>query len=351
MKFGGNLSSGEAVTTVHEIGHTLGLLHTHENTRGIGNFYGDASDCFQESVSRSKTQGVGCIATIGQKKCEINGDALCDTEAAPNTKNNTHITNDNDCNYIGGGTDNWGDAWNPPTRNYMSYTNKAFCRSEFTLSQIAVMYAYIMLNMQTNSSPWYNLHSISLSGSVNSGENELFIVPKKIEAASGNTTYTINSGAAVNLLAGESITLSSGFHAKAGSNFSAKISAISDCSNITPNTMQKSAIAPITNLNQKDIDECLSIIKKALNREYMNYEKENNNISLYPNPNNGSFTIQTNSLESIEKLEVVTMLGQVVYSVQHPSENTITLPTGIKGAFFVRITTQKESVTQKIIVE
>jgi len=73
--------------------------------------------------------------------------------------------------------------------------------------------------------------------------------------------------------------------------------------------------------------------------------------TLHPNPNNGSFTIQTNNLESIEKLEVVNMLGQVVYSVQHPRENTITLPTGIKGAFFVRIITQAESVTKKIIVE
>ena len=85
--------------------------------------------------------------------------------------------------------------------------------------------------------------------------------------------------------------------------------------------------------------------------DYNNESINNESITIFPNPNNGSFTIKTNSLESIEKLEVVTMLGQVVYSVQHPRETTITLPTGVKGAFFVRITTQTESVTQKIIVE
>ena len=82
-----------------------------------------------------------------------------------------------------------------------------------------------------------------------------------------------------------------------------------------------------------------------------NIPLDNIEYTIHPNPNNGSFTIKTNSLESIEKLEVVNLLGQVVYTVQYPNEKTITLPTGAKGAFFVRIITQRESITKKIIVE
>ena len=37
--------------------------------------------------------------------------------------------------------------------------------------------------------------------------------------------------------------------------------------------------------------------------------------------------------------------------MQHPNEKTITLPKGVKGAFFVRIITQTESITKKIVVE
>lgn len=54
---------------------------------------------------------------------------------------------DEDCNYIinAGGDyyqDNDGNAWNPPTRNIMSYTNRA-CRTDFSPSQIAIMWSYI----------------------------------------------------------------------------------------------------------------------------------------------------------------------------------------------------------------
>ena len=91
---------------VHEIGHTLGLLHTHESRSGSWN--GEAGNCYQESVSRTRTQGFGCFGTLGKKKCEANGDYLCDTDAAPNTSSNRLIGVDiNDgCSYTGGGTDN-----------------------------------------------------------------------------------------------------------------------------------------------------------------------------------------------------------------------------------------------------
>ncbi|MDR0367702.1 MAG: T9SS type A sorting domain-containing protein [Bacteroidales bacterium] len=45
------------------------------------------------------------------------------------------------------------------------------------------------------------------------------------------------------------------------------------------------------------------------------------------------------------------MLGQVIYAVQNPTDNTITLPSKVKGTFFVRIVTSTESVTRKILVE
>ena len=74
-------------------------------------------------------------------------------------------------------------------------------------------------------------------------------------------------------------------------------------------------------------------------------------ITLFPNPNTGSFTIQTNNMEAIEQVQVFNPLGQEVYRVQHPNEQTITLPTGAKGSFFVRIITATESVIKKILVE
>jgi hypothetical protein len=278
IEYQGVLINDDILTTVHEIGHTLGLLHTHENTRCSGNYNGDASNCCQESVSRSRTQGALCnIGTWGKKKCEVNGDALCDTDAAPNTESNRRITVDNstNCNYIGGGTDNWGDAWIPPTKNFMSYISSVTCRNEFTWGQIGVMHACIVLYMGTGIypypgiDPWYNLNSISLNGVVSSGVNKSYIAPQTIEVAN-ESQYTINSNANINLRAGESIILYSGFHAKSGSSFTAKVGDIPCSSGISliNSATNDNNLSVMTDYYSKKtrIDECSEILLRALNR-------------------------------------------------------------------------------------
>lgn len=71
----------------HEVGHTLGLLHTHDGSRGNHISNALCGDCYQESVSRTRTQGLACISTVGKKKCEVNGDCLCDTDGDPLLQN------------------------------------------------------------------------------------------------------------------------------------------------------------------------------------------------------------------------------------------------------------------------
>ncbi|MDR1181062.1 MAG: M4 family metallopeptidase [Bacteroidales bacterium] len=78
---------------------------------------------------------------------------------------------------------------------------------------------------------------------------------------------------------------------------------------------------------------------------------EKNKIILYPNPNSGSFTIGTNNVHEIEQIQVINLLGQIVYKVQNPDNTTVNLPVGTKGAFFVKIITQTETVVKRIIVE
>jgi Zn-dependent metalloprotease len=79
--------------------------------------------------------------------------------------------------------------------------------------------------------------------------------------------------------------------------------------------------------------------------------KKNDIITIFPNPNTGSFTIQANNIESITQIQIINPLGQIIYSIQNPTDNNITLPNGAKGTYFVRITTETESVTKKILVE
>jgi hypothetical protein len=133
-------------TLAHEIGHSLGLLHTHHPGRlaSLATNQQNATisnGCYQESVSRTRTNRTadGCFSTNNKRKCEINGDFLCDTEADP--RQSRRVTN---CTYnlpANGNyrVDNWNELWTPPVNNVMSYTTDD-CRNQFSRGQIAIMW-------------------------------------------------------------------------------------------------------------------------------------------------------------------------------------------------------------------
>lgn len=135
-------------TLAHELGHTLGLLHTHHPGRYASLLFNAdnanvTNGCYQESVSRSKKNYWynGCFGTDDKLKCEINGDFLCDTDADPNQSG---LVNNNGCVYEHPASgnyrvDNWNDMWAPPTNNVMSYTTDD-CRNQFSRSQIGIMW-------------------------------------------------------------------------------------------------------------------------------------------------------------------------------------------------------------------
>jgi len=92
-------------TLSHEIGHKLGLLHTH----AFGDELADGSNC------------------------DIAGDRICDTPADP------ILTGKVDhCDYIGNDVDFNGDVYYPDVNNIMSYS-LSNCRNSFTYEQINVM--------------------------------------------------------------------------------------------------------------------------------------------------------------------------------------------------------------------
>jgi len=146
-----------ASTMAHELGHNLGLFHTHHPGRYESLIFNKdnatiKNDCYQEIVSRGiRNWGAdGCVSTIGKKKCNINGDFLCDTEADPNVSSSNAVWVSSDCNsytYTGGGDyeyDNRGKRWTPPLRNIMSYSRNE-CTREFSWGQRAIMW-YILEN-------------------------------------------------------------------------------------------------------------------------------------------------------------------------------------------------------------
>lgn len=103
-------------TLAHEVGHCLGLYHTHKGT--ATNDY--AEDGIPELVNGSNAHEAG--------------DEVVDTPADPcEWIRSTGV-------YTGTGTDANGDLYNPDPTNFMSYT---FVRTRFSLGQTERMYYYI----------------------------------------------------------------------------------------------------------------------------------------------------------------------------------------------------------------
>lgn len=112
------ISDNDPKTIIHEMGHFLGLLHTHDTGFGA------------ELVN-----GSNCITA---------GDQLCDTEASPNLLGLVTPA----CNYSFNLMDSNGDHYTPSLFNHMSYSHNN-CRTQFTPQQFKVM-IYTILNLRTN---------------------------------------------------------------------------------------------------------------------------------------------------------------------------------------------------------
>ncbi len=144
----------------HEVGHVLGLQHTHQYAAWDWK-------CLTECVSRTRTWPTLNLCptrVLGRRVCEATGDGLRDTQA------DNDLVNNNSCTYnVNFGDDPWGDSYdNPPAgiqdrpniRNIMSYNSATDCIDQFSRLQIAVMLWTLYFKKTNNvSSGWTNPNS------------------------------------------------------------------------------------------------------------------------------------------------------------------------------------------------
>jgi hypothetical protein len=131
-----NAIGNNSSTLAHEMGHALGLNHTHQGRREDDNANNNA--CLQECVSRIRQPALSCLSfTIDTPLCAINGDLLCDTPAEPMLSSFSML---GDCiiNY-GTSRDKWDERWKSLGDNIMSYAPQRLYRHKFSLGQKAIM--------------------------------------------------------------------------------------------------------------------------------------------------------------------------------------------------------------------
>ena len=74
--------------------------------------------------------------------------------------------------------------------------------------------------------------------------------------------------------------------------------------------------------------------------------------SIQPNPNNGTFTINTNiDPQEVISVQIFSMLGQSIYKQAGLPNNVIRLPLSASGVFYVEVITTTERFIRKMVVE
>jgi hypothetical protein len=103
----------------------------------------------------------------------------------------------------------------------------------------------------------------------------------------------------------------------------------------------------INNNNCKDTSSCITV-----NKLYVN-ELNTSQIEIYPNPNNGIFTIKIYKNKESSYVELWTMLGQKVEEriIENNLTNIFDFSKLPKGVYLLKLTNQKQIFTQKIIIE
>jgi hypothetical protein len=100
-------------------------------------------------------------------------------------------------------------------------------------------------------------------------------------------------------------------------------------------------------LKQADIDGIVTFSKIIM---VNNTNIENKNISIYPNPSNGTFTIESNNLKT--EINITDANGRKLFTQIPKSRNaTINLKDVQNGIYFINILDENSITTKKILIE
>lgn len=147
--------------------------------------------------------------------------------------------------------------------------------------------------------------------------------------------YWVEEGASCELVAQSSIKMTRGFHAKSGCSFKARIEPNDPCVTGEPKI-------PIT-----DSEE---LPNKGFVYERILIGK----IQVYPNPNDGVFFVKVPlKVETPYRMEVVNMLGSVIYSEDYLSERLlcVNITNQAQGAYFIRVISGDKILSCKILYD
>ncbi|RLD55680.1 MAG: hypothetical protein DRJ05_12575 [Bacteroidetes bacterium] len=165
------------------------------------------------------------------------------------------------------------------------------------------------------------------------------------ENSSPDNWRTIPEGITAEYVAHKRIILQKGFHAEAGSHFTARLEPCLNCDNKRISGFElQDFLINYEETNTNSLKNGKSVILK-------NDEKS---FSIYPNPSPGHFTLHFEDGESTGfEVEIIDMMGNVVYKRENmkAGNTAIDIRDKPKGIYFVKVLVDGKVYTEKVVVE
>ncbi len=327
----------------HEIGHCLGLSHTHHGTD-----LNEGGGC-QELVIRS----INTSLPFPNPNCKVCGDFICETPADPGLLDLV----DASCNYTGTATDANGQVYTPNTNNIMSYTRlEGGCGTHIVGEQglrILEIIANSPLLMACLAPANIVLQNFTLPYNQPIPSSPPFIIVTDQTFTAQNTltagpNVTVNPTGELNLVAESKVILLPGFKAQLGSHFCAQIG-------LHCNPIPNCRIIP-TEPHQNNYSNNPLVTDSFLfpdENEMIPLIVPSNKVS--PNPSNGKFTLEITNFAEIKQrmiIEILNTLGEIVLQsmITNP-QCAIDLSTQSKGVYFIKVQSGAQIYTEKIIIQ
>jgi len=235
---------------------------------------------------------------------------------------------------------NWATAWqNTHTQNVDWYS--CSCQHSQSLNGNQKAYAAWVLFVEITKA--IKLESIPEDLEVNdtlisSTFNACFNAQNDITVAKSSTVI-IENNANATFIAGNSISFLPGFHAQEGSYVDAHITTTgSFCDDLPAPIMaaepvvEKSATEPIADENENQPSSLSASMK------------------VYPNPNNGQFTLFTEEKEMPENVSIYNSKGQKIKQLDKISSLEFNMLNETPGLYVVRVTWHNKDASQKFII-
>lgn len=174
--------------------------------------------------------------------------------------------------------------------------------------------------------------------SLSNGEYNCWNALENITVAGPSYSVILQDGSESNFIAGQSINFMPGFHAQSGSQMNAYITQTGVyCSSLFSSPPPPAKEKSIAIVDEENVTKEL-VLEKT--------------IKVYPNPNNGKFTLQLSNFEGVSNVTISNTLGAVIYRsiIQNTGIKQLEFNSIRKGMYIVTVTNGEIIKTNKIII-